>query len=201
MELQCNLTPEQQTVYDSAVQLWRDLRQGLVGALEQTNTTSREVWKPFWSAQQRFFKLLCVSLKVNLCLHRPLHAMLPSVHCLMLWCSDNTGRVQHVCMSRRVMLRCRCSGQLLGSHVCCAQLPVLCTLDRGHVKQPAWGPAVIVDHQDDHACLHLAVSGLHGPHSTYFPVLDRSSGKMWISSASSHMPHPSPMCRECHSSV
>lgn len=71
MELQCNLTPEQQRVYDSAVQLWRDLRQGLVGALEQTNTTSREVWKPFWSAQQRFFKLLCVSLKVNCCLHRP----------------------------------------------------------------------------------------------------------------------------------
>lgn len=69
MELQCNLTPEQQTVYDNAVQLWQDLRQGLAAALVQTNTTSRELWKPFWSAQQRFFKLLCVSLKVRRCVH------------------------------------------------------------------------------------------------------------------------------------
>ena len=65
MELQCNLTQEQRTVYDSAAQLWQDLRQGLAAALVQTNTTSRELWKPFWSAQQRFFKLLCVSLKVS----------------------------------------------------------------------------------------------------------------------------------------
>lgn len=65
MELQCNLTAEQQAVYDAAVQLWQSLRQGLAAALVQTNTTSRELWKPFWSAQQRFFKLLCVSLKAS----------------------------------------------------------------------------------------------------------------------------------------
>lgn len=65
MELQCNLTAAQQAVYDSSVDLWQSLRQGLAAALVQTNTTSREVWKPFWSAQQRFFKLLCVSLKVS----------------------------------------------------------------------------------------------------------------------------------------
>ena len=65
MELQCNLTREQQAVYDAAVQLWQSLRQGLAAALVQTNTTSRELWKPFWSAQQRFFKLLCVSLKAS----------------------------------------------------------------------------------------------------------------------------------------
>ena len=43
----------------------QDLRVGLVDALEATNTTSREVWKSFWSAQQRFFKLLCISMKVR----------------------------------------------------------------------------------------------------------------------------------------
>ena len=73
MELLCNLTPQQQTVYDNAVQLWQNLRQGLAAALVQTNTTSRELWKPFWSAQQRFFKLLCVSLKVRHCVHISLH--------------------------------------------------------------------------------------------------------------------------------
>lgn len=68
MELQCNLTAPQQAVYDAAVDLWQALRQGLAAALVQTNTTSRELWKPFWSAQQRFFKLLCVSLKVKVTL-------------------------------------------------------------------------------------------------------------------------------------
>ena len=79
MELQCNLTPEQQTVYDNAVQLWQDLRQGLAAALVKTNTTSRELWKPFWSAQQRFFKLLCVSLKVRHCVHISLLSVLALV--------------------------------------------------------------------------------------------------------------------------
>ena len=30
-----------------------------------TGTTSRDLWKPFWGAHQRFFKLLCISLKVQ----------------------------------------------------------------------------------------------------------------------------------------
>ena len=42
----------------------QDLRRGIVKALAATNTTSRDIWKAFWSAQQRFFKLLCVSMKV-----------------------------------------------------------------------------------------------------------------------------------------
>ena len=43
----------------------QDLRVKLVDALLATNTSSNEVWKPFWSAQQRFFKLLCISMKVR----------------------------------------------------------------------------------------------------------------------------------------
>ena len=46
----------------------QDLRSKLVDALDATNTVSREVWKSFWSAQQRFFKLLCISMKVCLLL-------------------------------------------------------------------------------------------------------------------------------------
>ena len=38
----------------------------LLQALVRTCTSSRDVWKTFWSAQQRFFKLLCVSMKVRL---------------------------------------------------------------------------------------------------------------------------------------
>ena len=34
-------------------------------ALALTSTKVGDVWKPYWAAQQRFFKLLCISLKVN----------------------------------------------------------------------------------------------------------------------------------------
>ena len=44
----------------------RDLRASLHEALELTGAQNREVWKPFWAAQQRFFKLLCISMKVRL---------------------------------------------------------------------------------------------------------------------------------------
>lgn len=46
--------------------MWlQDLRQNLVAALDRTGTTSRDVWKSYWAAQQRFFKLMCVSFKVS----------------------------------------------------------------------------------------------------------------------------------------
>jgi hypothetical protein len=43
---------------------FQDLRGSLSEALELTGSQSREVWKPFWAAQQRFCKLLCISMKV-----------------------------------------------------------------------------------------------------------------------------------------
>ena len=46
--------------------IWQDLRASLHEALELTGAHSRDVWKPFWAAQQRFFKLLCISMKVRL---------------------------------------------------------------------------------------------------------------------------------------
>lgn len=71
--------------------LWvtQDLRNSLAEALELTGTQSREVWKPFWSTQQRFFKLLCISMKVTsyftFCPVRPdcaSHTPPPSISCL-----------------------------------------------------------------------------------------------------------------------
>lgn len=52
-------------MYDSAVALWQLLRAKLEEGLALAGISSKDVWKTFWSAQQRFFKLLCVSLKVR----------------------------------------------------------------------------------------------------------------------------------------
>eukprot|EP00208_Stichococcus_sp_RCC1054_P000099 CAMPEP_0206143488 /NCGR_PEP_ID=MMETSP1473-20131121/20743_1 /ASSEMBLY_ACC=CAM_ASM_001109 /TAXON_ID=1461547 /ORGANISM="Stichococcus sp, Strain RCC1054" /LENGTH=921 /DNA_ID=CAMNT_0053538919 /DNA_START=201 /DNA_END=2963 /DNA_ORIENTATION=+ len=62
-EMECDLTPAQRACYDAAVQEWVHLRQGVGHALTLTGG-GREVWKVFWATQQRFFKLLCVSMKV-----------------------------------------------------------------------------------------------------------------------------------------
>ena len=43
----------------------QDLRASLDQALEQTAVKKRVVWRQFWGTHQRFFKLLCVCLKVN----------------------------------------------------------------------------------------------------------------------------------------
>ncbi|KAK9855114.1 hypothetical protein WJX84_007868 [Apatococcus fuscideae] len=63
-ELEARLTTAQTTFYNDAVSLWQDLRLQLTAALDRTATTSRDVWKSYWAAQQRFFKLMCVSFKV-----------------------------------------------------------------------------------------------------------------------------------------
>ena len=62
-EQECDLTAEQRACYDAAVQEWQHLRQGVARALTLTGA-GRDVWKVFWATQQRFFKLLCVSMKV-----------------------------------------------------------------------------------------------------------------------------------------
>jgi hypothetical protein len=64
LELEVPLTPEQAEQYDAAVALWVDLRAALAQALAATGAAGGDVWKPFWAAQQRFFKSMCVSAKV-----------------------------------------------------------------------------------------------------------------------------------------
>lgn len=46
------------------VAFWRELRQALAIALLNTRAVTGRVWQMFWATQQRFFKLLAVSLKV-----------------------------------------------------------------------------------------------------------------------------------------
>lgn len=41
------------------------MRQALVFAQSRLNIQRGDAWKAFWAGQQRFFKLLCVSLKVR----------------------------------------------------------------------------------------------------------------------------------------
>jgi hypothetical protein len=62
--LECELSPAQVACYDAAAVLWSRLRAELSMALKLTKAADGDVWKIYWSAMQRFFKLLCVSLKL-----------------------------------------------------------------------------------------------------------------------------------------
>ncbi|GIL79152.1 hypothetical protein Vretifemale_8504, partial [Volvox reticuliferus] len=62
-EVEAPLNEHQIRMYDNAVQAWSRVKGQLEAALAVTGG-GRDVWKAFWSTQQRFFKLLCVSLKV-----------------------------------------------------------------------------------------------------------------------------------------
>jgi hypothetical protein len=65
LELEIPLNQDQIRIYDAAVQMWVDLRGALTQAAAACNSEdSKDPFRPFWGAQQRFFKLLCVSMKV-----------------------------------------------------------------------------------------------------------------------------------------
>ncbi len=58
--------PAQQiSMYDAAVAVWAKIKSGLHAAMVLTGTSPRDVMKTYWATMQRFFKLLCVSLKVG----------------------------------------------------------------------------------------------------------------------------------------
>ena len=44
----------------------QDLRLALGECQQLTLSGKNDIWKAYWSAHQRFFKLLCISLKVRL---------------------------------------------------------------------------------------------------------------------------------------
>ncbi|XP_052821363.1 protein strawberry notch homolog 1-like [Mya arenaria] len=58
------LTKDQKKVYDMAVHLWTELRKALESALVRTGSSNQRVWQQFWSCHQRFFKQLCLGMKV-----------------------------------------------------------------------------------------------------------------------------------------
>ena len=50
-------------VYDEAARVWQRVRGELATAMTLT-AAGNDTWRTFWAGQQRFFKLLCVSMKV-----------------------------------------------------------------------------------------------------------------------------------------
>ncbi|KAF6265497.1 hypothetical protein COO60DRAFT_1623874 [Scenedesmus sp. NREL 46B-D3] len=65
LQVEAPLSPSKVAQYDAAVELWQGLRSKLEAALQLAGIEKRDVWKTFWAAQQRFFKLLCVGLKLD----------------------------------------------------------------------------------------------------------------------------------------
>ena len=63
-QVECMLLPQQARVYDTAVEVWTRLRGDLAVALQRTRAPSQDILKVYWGTAQRFFKLLCVSLKL-----------------------------------------------------------------------------------------------------------------------------------------
>ncbi|XP_065056159.1 uncharacterized protein LOC135684506 [Rhopilema esculentum] len=64
MNVEANLTDAQVKVWDQAVHVWNELRRSLLVALGRTKTVQPRMWTQFWACHQRFFKQLCMSMKV-----------------------------------------------------------------------------------------------------------------------------------------
>ncbi|GMH44841.1 hypothetical protein BSKO_12793 [Bryopsis sp. KO-2023] len=64
-----DLTPAMQATYRSAQQLWSELMVSFQLAMENLEEEEKKdngrVWPQFWGAHQRFFRLLCMSAKVE----------------------------------------------------------------------------------------------------------------------------------------
>ena len=59
-----NLSEAQVKVWDQAVHVWNELKRSLVVAVDRTKGDLPRLWTQFWGSHQRFFKQLCVSMKV-----------------------------------------------------------------------------------------------------------------------------------------
>ncbi|XP_038050120.1 protein FORGETTER 1-like [Patiria miniata] len=62
--VEMDLTEEQVKMYDTAAHVWNELKNSLEAALGRTNSGSPRIWSFFWSCHQRFFKQLCLGVKV-----------------------------------------------------------------------------------------------------------------------------------------
>ncbi|XP_013397451.1 protein FORGETTER 1, partial [Lingula anatina] len=64
MTVEASLTEEQIQMYDTAAHVWNELRKALESAVVRTNCSNTRIWSQFWSSHQRFFKQLCMGMKV-----------------------------------------------------------------------------------------------------------------------------------------
>ncbi|XP_025103699.1 protein FORGETTER 1-like [Pomacea canaliculata] len=58
------LTPEQRKVYDTAANLWNEVQKALAHASARTGDSYSRLWTQYWASHQRFFRQLCISMKV-----------------------------------------------------------------------------------------------------------------------------------------
>ena len=59
-----SISKEQRHMYDDACDLMCLIRSACIEAVRRTGTNGKGVWSAYWSLHQRFFKLLCISMKV-----------------------------------------------------------------------------------------------------------------------------------------
>lgn len=59
------LTEEQEALYDAAAAAWSNLRDEMLRAERLGATSKPRIWGSYWSAHQRFFKQLCIAMKVD----------------------------------------------------------------------------------------------------------------------------------------
>ncbi|ESO98737.1 hypothetical protein LOTGIDRAFT_158685 [Lottia gigantea] len=55
---------EQKKMFNTAAHVWNELRKSLESAVARTSCSNNRIWAQFWSAHQRFFKQLCMGMKV-----------------------------------------------------------------------------------------------------------------------------------------
>ncbi|KAK3607117.1 hypothetical protein CHS0354_014268 [Potamilus streckersoni] len=83
LTVESELTPEQTKMYDTAAHVWNELRKALESAVVRTDTSNRSTWSQFWSSHQRFFKQLCMGMKVPFIIKEAKEA-LATGHCVVI---------------------------------------------------------------------------------------------------------------------
>ncbi|KAL7532804.1 hypothetical protein ACHAXR_004855, partial [Thalassiosira sp. AJA248-18] len=64
--LEVKLSKEQIARYDGAVRWWFNVKDQMNAALELMNTSPpKSMWRAYWSAQQRFFREMCICSKID----------------------------------------------------------------------------------------------------------------------------------------
>lgn len=62
--LEVSLTKEQKKMYDVAAHVWSETHKALQIALQRTHGSNGRIWATYWAAHQRFFRQLCLGMKV-----------------------------------------------------------------------------------------------------------------------------------------
>jgi hypothetical protein len=103
----------QAAVYNCAAAMWQRTRSELATAMSLTGA-GNDIWRTFWAAQQRFFKLLCVSMKVPSVAAAAKEA-LDEGHCVVIGL-QSTGATAHFRYAWPAVLCCLGCGLLTAAY-------------------------------------------------------------------------------------